>query len=227
MANLTDIFEQEYRALRPRAPMPEFHLEFRPFANVNSTIRLREGCVRARLSDLLQSAPESVLRAITHILLAKLYHKPIDRQHSARYRRYVSGRGLLGRAEQMRSLRGRKLIGSARGKVYDLDAIFDRLNQQHFHGLMARPQMTWSRDHAHASLGHYDPAHNAIVISRVFDSPRVPHFAVEYIVYHEMLHLRHPVKVRNGRRCVHPPEFQAEENLFPQLQQAQAFLKTL
>jgi hypothetical protein len=39
--------------------------------------------------------------------------------------------------------------------------------------------------------------------------------------------LRHPVKVRNGRRCVHSREFQAEEKLFPLLEQAQAFLKTL
>ena len=33
------------------------------------------------------------------------------------------------------------------------------------------------------SAGHYDPAHNAIVISRVFDHPRVPEFVIEYIVY--------------------------------------------
>jgi predicted metal-dependent hydrolase len=87
--------------------------------------------------------------------------------------------------------------------------------------------MTWSRNHARASLGHYDPAHNAIVVSRVFDSPRVPRHAVEYIVFHEMLHLKYPVKMRNGRRCVHSRELQREEKLFPYLEQAKAFLKTL
>jgi len=87
--------------------------------------------------------------------------------------------------------------------------------------------MTWSRDHARNHLGHYDPAHNAIVVSRVFDHPRVPLDAVEYIVYHEMLHLRHPVKLRGSRRCVHSAEFQAEEALFPQLDQAKRFLKQL
>ena len=87
--------------------------------------------------------------------------------------------------------------------------------------------MTWSRDHARNRLGHYDPAHNAIVVSRVFDHPRVPCYAVEYIVYHEMLHLKHPVKLRGSRRCVHSTEFQAEEKLFPHLDQAKAFLKRL
>ena len=87
--------------------------------------------------------------------------------------------------------------------------------------------MTWSRDLARNSLGHYDPAHNAIVVSRVFDDPRVPRYAVEYIVYHEMLRLKHPVKLRGSRRCIHPPEFVVEEKLFRELEAAKRFLKRL
>ena len=124
-------------------------------------------------------------------------------------------------------MRGRKLLRPARGRYYDLDAIFEELNFRFFHGLMARPRMSWSQTKTRRILGHYDPAHNAIVVSRIFDHPRVPLYAVEYIVYHEMLHLRHPVKLRGSRRCVHPVEFQAEEKLFPQLQEARGFLKQL
>jgi hypothetical protein len=221
------IFQEEYRCLRPRAPMPEFHVEFFAFTHINNTIRVREESVKARLSDLLQSAPESVLRAIAHILLAKLYRKPIDRSHAQRYRRYITTHAVLTRAEQVRSVRGRKRMASAQGQIYDLDVIFDELNQQYFWGLLARPQMTWSHVHARASLGHYDPAHNAIVVSKVFDSPRVPRYAVDYLVYHEMLHLKYPVTIRNGRRRVHPREFQAEEERFLHLARAKEFLKTL
>jgi predicted metal-dependent hydrolase len=124
-------------------------------------------------------------------------------------------------------MRGRKRIESARGRVYDLEEIFDELNSRYFYGLLARPRMTWSQNHARNSLGHYDPAHNAIVVSRVFDHPRVPRYAVEYIVYHEMLHLKHPVKLRGSRRCVHSAEFQAEERMFPHLAEARGFLKRL
>ncbi|PYX81115.1 MAG: hypothetical protein DMG66_02015, partial [Acidobacteria bacterium] len=70
-----------YRELRPRAPLPGFCVEFYAFANVNNTIRLRQGRVLIRLSDLLEGAPEAVLRAIVHILLAKLYGKHIDPNH--------------------------------------------------------------------------------------------------------------------------------------------------
>jgi predicted metal-dependent hydrolase len=207
--------------------MPDLAVEFFPFVNINNTIRLREGKLFVRLSDLLEGAPVDVLRAIAHILLAKMYRKPIERGFATLYRRYISRQDITRKAHVVRQMRGRKRIESAQGRTYNLETIFEELNQRFFFGLLARPQMTWSRDHARNRLGHYDPAHNAIVVSRVFDHPRVPSYAVEYIVYHEMLHLKHPVKLRGSRRCVHSSDFQAEEKLFPHLDQAKAFLKHL
>ncbi len=224
---LLHIFHETYRELRPSAPIPELAVEFFAFVNINNTIRMREGKLLVRLSDLLEGAPEAVLRAIAHILLAKMYRRPIERAYAARYRRYISGRDISRKAHLVRQVRGRKRIESAKGLAYNLETIFDELNQRFFYGLLARPRMTWSRDHARNRLGHYDPAHNAIVVSRVFDHPRVPCYAVEYIVYHEMLHLKHPVTLRGSRRCVHSAEFQAEEKLFPRLGDAKLFLKRL
>jgi predicted metal-dependent hydrolase len=224
---ILDIFQETYRELRPRAPMPELAVEFFAFANINNTIRMREGKLFVRLSDLLEGAPDPVLRAIAHILLAKMYRKPIDRAYATSYRRHISAQDITKKAHLLRQMRGRKRIESAQGRTYNLENIFEDLNQRFFYGLLARPRMTWSRDHARNRLGHYDPAHNAIVVSRVFDHPQVPCYAVEYIVYHEMLHLKHPVKLRGSRRCVHSSEFQAEEKLYPHLDRAKAFLKHL
>jgi hypothetical protein len=207
--------------------MPEFEIQFYPFANINNTIRLRENKLKLRISDLLEGAPDSVLHAIFHILIAKIYRKPIEQEHAVRYRRYVSSHDLSQKAHLVRQMRGRKRIASPQGHIYDLDAIFEDLNTRFFHGLLARPQMTWSSVHARNSLGHYDPAHNAIVVSKIFDHPRVPKYAIEYLVYHEMLHLKHPVKLRGSRRCVHPKAFMEEEKLFPHLEQAKEFIKHL
>jgi len=207
--------------------MPELAVEFYPFASINNNIRMREGKLFVRLSDMLEGAPENILHAIAHILLAKMYRKPIEREQATRYRRYISSHAIRDKATLLRQIRGRKRIDSARGRAYDLEAIFDELNTRFFHGLLARPRMTWSRVDARNRLGHYDPAHNAIVVSRVFDDFRVPRYAVEYIVYHEMLHLKHPVKLRGTRRCVHSGEFQAEERLFPRFEEAKAMLKRL
>jgi hypothetical protein len=226
-AEITHLFEETYRELRPQSDVPELRVEFFGFANINNTIRLREGRLLVRVSDLLEGAPEHVLKAIAHILLAKMYRKPVDREQAARYRRYVSAQHMSRKAHLVRQMRGRKRIHSAQGRAYDLDAIFEELNTKFFFGLLARPRMTWSGEQARNRLGHYDPAHNAIVVSRVFDHPRVPRVVVEYIVYHEMLHLKHPVRMRGSRRCVHSAEFQAEEKLFPRLDEARRFLRLL
>jgi hypothetical protein len=221
------LFEEEYRSLRPRAPMPLLEIRFRRFTSLNTTIRLRQGRMHVHLSDLLEGAPEGVLRAIAHILLAKLYRKPLDAAHTARYRRFTSSESVVRQTEMIRQSRGRKKMWGARGQHYDLEEVFESLNARFFHGLLGRPLLTWSGHMAKRSLGHYDPAHNTIVVSRVFDRKNTPRFAIEYLLYHEMLHLKHPVKVRRGRRCVHPREFQAEERLFPELERAQQYLKML
>jgi hypothetical protein len=225
--SLISIFEREYRELRPRAPMPPIEIKFRRFTSLNTTIRLREGRLIVRLSDLLEHAPETIHHAIAHILLAKLYRKPIEPVYADRYRRYTQSEAVSKQAERIRQVRGRKRISSPQGHLWDLDEVFEAVNRRFFHGLLGRPTLTWSAHVAKRMLGHYDAAHNTIVVSRVFDRPGTPRYAIEYLLYHEMLHLKHPVRVRAGRRCVHSKEFQAEERLFPELEQARAFLKRL
>jgi hypothetical protein len=224
---LLTIFQESYRALRPFASLPEFQIEFYAFANINNTIRLREGRVLVRLSDVLEAAPPTVMRAIAHILLAKLYRKPIGPLHLARYRKHIGQKKIAERAHQLRQMRGRKRLATASGHYFDLDEIFDGLNQAYFHGLLGRPQMSWSHGAARTQLGHYDPAHNAIIISRIFDGPAVPRYAVEYLVYHEMLHLKYPVRMRGSRRCVHPPAFQVEEKRYLHFKEAGVYLRRL
>ena len=221
------IFQEEYRVLRPRAPMPPIHVRLRRFTSLNTTIRLREGQIRVSLSDLLEGAPESVIRAIAHILLAKLYRKPIDAAHNMRYKRFASSAAVTRQTELIRSARGTKRYFGPEGRYYHLEEVFDSLNMRFFGGLMGRPDLTWSEHHAKRSLGHYDAAHNTIVVSRVFDRPSSPRYAIEYLLFHEMLHLKHPVRMRGVRRCVHSREFKAEERQFPQIEEALAFIKRL
>ena len=77
------------------------------------------------------------------------------------------------------------------------------------------------------SLGYYDPAHDLIVISKLFDSAKVPRLLVEYILYHEMLHKKYPAEYRSVRRCVHTRQFKAEERKYPHYSEAVALLKSI
>jgi len=221
------VFQQEYRTLRPRAPIPPIAVRFRRFTSLNTTIRLREGQIFVSLSDLLEGAPESVVRAIAHILLAKLYKKPIDPAQNLRYKRFASSAAVTRQTEIIRHARGSKRFFGPEGRFFHLEQVFDSLNLRFFGGLLGRPELTWSEHLAKRSLGHYDAAHNTIVVSRVFDRPSSPLYALEYLLFHEMLHLKHPVRMRGLRRCVHSREFKAEESQFPQLAEALAFIKRL
>jgi len=221
------IFEQVHRAVRPRSPVPEIAVSFRPYADVNNVIRIREGRVLVGLSDLLEGAPASVLEAIAVILLSKLYRKPIPKHSQNRYRQFLNRASVRRQISAIRLVRGRKYIGNPQGRHYHLEELFEDLNQRYFSGLLARPRLSWSRSVSRALLGHYDPAHNAIIVSKVFDRPQTPRFLAEYILYHEMLHLKYPVAHRGARRCVHGRPFREAERRFPQWLEAKRLLEQL
>lgn len=225
--DLEPTFLAVYRELKPRSPLPELSVEFYPFAHINNTIRLREGRILVRISDLLASAPEPVIEALAQILLRKLYRREIPEHYNARYRRYVGRKEVVAKAQVVRQIRGRKRVSSPAGQHYDLEEVFEELNREYFNGLMAQPALSWGPAAARRNLGHYDPAHNAILISRIFDSSRVPRFVLAYVMYHEMLHLKFPVKMNGTRRCVHSAEFRVEERRFPLWKEAEAALKRL
>ena len=168
-----------------------------------------------------------MLEAIAFILISKLYRKPIPKNYQTRYRQFLNRRAVRNQAQQIRQTRGRKWIGTPQGVNFDLEEIFGQLNRQYFDGLLRCPQLSWSRANSRTILGHFDTAHNAIIISKVFDRPETPRFLVEYILYHEMLHLRHPVTHARDRRCFHSPLFREEEKLFPRFAEAKRLLEKL
>jgi hypothetical protein len=222
-----EIYARIFRELKPRTALPQIRVEFCRFANADSFIRLDGGQLEIRISDLLAGAPAPVMEALAHILLGKLYRKPIPRMYSYRYRLYLNRRDIRRQAHLVRQVRGRKFISGPQGELHNLEEIFERLNWQFFDGLLGRPQLGWSRQRSRSMLGHFDPSHNAIIVSRIFDQARVPAVALEYVMFHEMLHLRYPVDHNGSRRRVHTREFREAEKRFPKLKEAKEALKRL
>jgi hypothetical protein len=222
-----EIYRRVFRELKPRTPAPPLTVEFCRFANPDSTIRLDRGCLRIRISDLLEAAPAPVMEALAYILLGKLYRKATPAVYTHRYRLYLNRKDVRRQAHLVRQIRGRKFISGPQGELHNLEEVFERLNAQFFDGLLGRPLLGWSRGASKHQLGHFDPSHNAIVISRIFDRPRTPALALDYVMFHEMLHLRFPVDHTKARRCVHTPEFKEAEKKFPGWKDAKEMLKRL
>jgi hypothetical protein len=119
------------------------------------------------------------------------------------------------------------VVTQARGLHHDLDASFDRVNATYFDGVMSRPHLVWSRTFATRKFGHYDHAHDTIMVNMVLDRPTIPDFAVDFIVYHELLHKQLGVTWRNNRIAAHTPELAARERQFQHYDQAKAILRKL
>lgn len=222
-----EIYARVFRELRPRTPLPEVRVEFRRYANANAQVRWQDGVLLVKLADTLEGAPEDVLEALAQILLSKLFRRPVPAASNDRYRRYLNRRDVRRSLDLVRQIRGRKRMQHPQGSHYNLEEMFEDLNFRYFFGLMARPRLGWSPQESKTLLGHYDASHNAIVLSRILDRPGVPRLAVEYVLFHEMLHLRHPAEHRGARRCVHTREFKLAEKQFEKLTEAQAILRKL
>jgi hypothetical protein len=222
-----EICERAFRDLRPRTKLPDIRVEFCRFANANSFVRLQDGVLHFRISDLLEGAPAPVLEALIFILLGKLLRKPVPKSYSHRYRLYLNRKDVRRQMHVVRQVRGRKFVSGPQGQCFNLCEIFESLNARYFDGLLGQPQLGWSRRPSHHLLGHFDPSHNAIIISSVFDRPDGDPLALEYVMFHEMLHLRFPAEHAGAKRRVHTRAFREAERRFERLKEAKELLKRL
>lgn len=223
--SVDQIYQRVFRTVKPRTPVPEITVRFRKYANANSRIRLENGRLRVDISDLLEAAPAPIQEALAFILICKLFRKVPEPSVVARYRRYLNRADIRRTLHIVKQQRGRKAFREPAGAVYDLCELFEELNFRYFHGLMARPQLGWSVRPSRTTLGHYDPSHNVIVLSSLFDSVNAPEIAVKFVMFHEMLHLKFPTLHNGWRRCVHTREFKQAEKQFEAYKEARTALK--
>ena len=221
---LGTLFVEAFRTLAPKRAAPDTDVRYYPYAGLNHTIRLRSGRVHVRLSDIFKNAPMGVHRALAFILVAKLLRRRTPPFYERVYREYACSPDVLRASDLARRQRGRKMVSTAEGRVYDLGRMFQRLNQRYFGGEIERPTLTWSQRRTRTILGHHDGVHDTIVISKTLDSREVPEWFVEYILYHEMLHIKHPARLINGRRYYHTKAFRTDEQRFPHYNEAQRWL---
>ncbi|MBI3652909.1 MAG: M48 family peptidase [Acidobacteria bacterium] len=221
---LADIFTDALNSL-VKKETPQVEARFYPYTGLSSTIRLRQGRIYARVSDILTDAPRDVLYALASILIAKLYRlKPLKEQNQI-YRQYILDQAVMDASDASRRERGYKITSPPQGKIYDLNELFDELNSQYFADRIARPVLSWSPRNSRRVLGHHDNIHDAIIISRALDSLKTPRYVVAFVLYHEMLHIKHPQRVVNGRKISHDRNFRDDERRFQHFDTATKWLE--
>jgi hypothetical protein len=232
---LVPLVERVHARVRPgRTLDPAPKVSFYPYAGGGSTVREREGRLTFRLSDRMQGAPDEVLEGVVGVLLCRFLGLPDARADAAAvraYRAYLNDErnagppGPEGVGGRRRSSRKhidpvgahRSLLESYLRVSFDLGLVLPRA-----------PTLSWSKTVSRHRFGHWDAEHNAVVISQVLDDPDVPEFVLDYVLYHELLHILHPVKMGSGtKRIVHSAAFKRDERRFPRWKEGDEWIRKL
>jgi len=221
------LFQRMFTRIGCEGRPPQFHVTFYPYSSLVITLRRRADVVYVRFSDLLHRAPVAVLEGAAALLLARVYRRRPPRALIAPYLAYAKSNRTRSRIHRLRSHRVRSAQLSAQGAHHDLVTLFDRLNDRYFGNNLARPRIAWSSRSWRRQFGSYDPGPNQIVLNRRMDRPGVPQFVVEYVLYHEMLHVKHPSRRSGCSLISHSPEFRAEEKRYEHFHAARKFLDHL
>jgi len=221
------LFHRLYTRLGGYGRPPHFIVEFYPYAGLAHTIRLRDQTAHVRLSDALRGAPPAVLEAAATLLLSRIFRRRAPRESLDRYRRFTLAPATRRRVDRLRRARAARVAGEPRGRTHDLAPMFARLNRRYFAGRLRRPRLGWSRRDWRTQFGCFDPALDQIVMNCRLDRETVPAFVVEYVLFHEMLHVKHPLRITRCRMQAHTREFLKEEKKFPHHARARKFLDRL
>jgi hypothetical protein len=221
------LFQRMFTRLGCHGSPPRFRVEFYPYSSLVLTIRRREEVMYVRFSDLLHRAPLPVLEGGAALLLSRVYRRRASRAVVEPYLQYARSHRTRERISQMRRGRVRVAQVDPRGRHFDLSSLFDTLNAKYFAAALQRPQIGWSVRSWRRQFGCYDPGPNQILLNRRMDRPEVPACAVEYVLFHEMLHVKHPTR-RSGCSLVsHSREFREEEKHFVEFEKARRVLDRL
>lgn len=191
-------------------------------ARLRHSIQLKDGIIHLKISFESVEFPEVYFSALGHILFAKISGQdfsPGSRQLLNSIEQEYFSHQKDGEATRVPE-------GNEQGTVYDLGKIFEQLNREYFANKLQKPHLRWSQRLNYHRLGSYDEKHGLLVISRLLDRRDIPCFVVEGIVFHEMLHMVHPVYSKNGRRVIHSRTFKEDEKKFNRHLQVERWLKS-
>ena len=172
--------------------------------------------VQVRMHQVFLEADRRVIRAVAELIKkdSSTARKIIDHYIQKNHKKI-----------QAKKRRGIQL--QPRGRVYDLTKILKSLSEKY--NLRVRGiKITWSNARIRPGqqsirLGSYNHEQKLIRVHPALDSPDVPRYFVEYIVYHELLHALIPPVTKNGRKDFHPPNFKELEQKFSYYKQAREF----
>ncbi|MBN1306551.1 MAG: M48 family metallopeptidase [Chitinispirillaceae bacterium] len=188
-------------------------------------VKIIHGSERRELNipHRLEDAPEPIKRALIEWATLPKHRRP-ELKRALRQRRRKLEELIRSVIDEQFPLPGRPEKTPFQkwptgGCRYDLKEVFSSLNS-HYFGNRLVSLLRWGTGATKTSYERTrkDAAGNpyhCITIAGVYNHPSVPRFAIESIMYHEMLHIHIPPRKEYGRTVMHGPDFRRLERAFP------------
>jgi len=205
---------------------------FKPFSSVRhkASVNRLQMEVEAEVSDAFRLSTREALTGLALDLCARLFRKNADNEYVRAFREFSKKGALFKLSDSMRQIRARKRRDNSQGAAYDLSEVGASVMEK-YRGVLSldkMPSVFWNDKGGRRTLAFYDRAFDAVLVSRIFDSEKVPRFILEYLCFHEFLHSKYKPLYERGksmRVIVHSTAFLNDERRFEQYAEAEEWLK--
>jgi predicted metal-dependent hydrolase len=195
---------------------------FFPFKDFKASWQRTGTTADFKVTDYLECANDQIIDEFADNLFKRIRSKNKVELYNERMRDWFQSKEFLDTNRPVYLRRSRNLAYRSEGNNYDLLDAFERLKDEGLVPNIPNTYITWTRGPNRARLGYCSILMRVIAISSALDTDRLPEYVPEYVLYHELLHLRNGLK-SFGR--YHDKHFKEMERIHPHYREAEDWLK--
>lgn len=196
---------------------------YHPFKEFKTTWQMSGNTIAFRVSDYLRPAASEVKRSYARALFARVCNgKRVS---------YANGMEEWLRSSEFRSRnrplyleRSRNLALTQRGNVYDLAHLRANLIDLGLIDPGDASYLTWTKGPNRKRVGYCNVLMGVVAVTCALDSPRIPGYVPEYVLYHELLHIDMGADSLSPR---HDRLFRRRERMHPRWRDAEDWLRRI
>jgi Predicted metal-dependent hydrolase len=203
---------------------PEINASFIVSKDFKISWKRRGQQFNVMISDYIADAPDRVLIDLSETIMDIVRGRPYE--YGKEYLEWVTSDEFISDNRKTYIRRSKNITRDPVGKERDLIESVDRLLDS---SLLTSKDIqnsffSWTVRPNYRKVGYCSPMMRVVAVSSALDHLSVPDYVVDFVVYHESLHLRQGY--RPSKRA-HDPSFRKEEDMFPRRKEAEKYLNDL
>lgn len=175
------------------------------------------------VTDYVEDAPQSVMEGLAETIFMKISRKAVNEYPKAMMDWLITD-DFVEKKRPTYLMRSHGLTKKAAGNHIDLGEAYGRLADQGLTEFDDNLRFTWTKEPNRKRVGYCSILMKVITVSSVFDTPEIPTFVSDYVLYHELIHMSKGFDPYGQR---HDIGFLVKERLYERYEEAEEWLKRL